>query len=167
MNEHRQTAGKAEHTGGQKRDPGGIRKLYRHGQPDQAVCFSRGYRHSIFRNDSHAGKPVRRMAGRQIQPEKDGRLALLSNRIGKRSRSFYFKLSTCLYTPVAEGRIPIAMTGTVMGVASAIGYSSDIWLYNLCGRWLDKLGNAGYTNIWYFTAAGGLMMIVMAMQLNK
>ncbi len=75
--------------------------------------------------------------------------------------------STCLYTPVAEGRIPIAMTGTVMGVASAIGYSSDIWLYNLCGNWLDKMGNAGYANIWYFTAGGGLMMIVMALQLNK
>jgi predicted MFS family arabinose efflux permease len=75
--------------------------------------------------------------------------------------------STCLYTPVAEGRIPIAMTGTVMGVASAIGYSSDIWLYNLCGRWLDNLGNGGYANIWYFTAAGGLMMIAMALQLNK
>ena len=75
--------------------------------------------------------------------------------------------STCLYTPVAEGRIPIAMTGTVMGVASAIGYSSDIWLYKLCGNWLDKLGNAGYTNIWYFTACGGVMMIVMALQLNR
>gem|GEM_PF-1852606 len=75
--------------------------------------------------------------------------------------------STCLYTPVAEGKVPIAMTGTVMGVASAIGYCSDIWLYNLCGRWLDKLGNAGYANIWYFTAVGGLMMIVMALQLNK
>jgi len=65
--------------------------------------------------------------------------------------------STCLYMPVAEGKIPIAMTGTVMGIASAIGYSSDIWLYNLCGTWLDNLGNAGYANIWYFTAAGGLM----------
>ncbi|HWQ80464.1 MAG TPA: MFS transporter, partial [Anaerovoracaceae bacterium] len=75
--------------------------------------------------------------------------------------------STCLYTPVAEGRIPIAMTGTVMGVASAIGYCSDIWLYNLCGSWLDSMGNAGYANIWYFTAVGGLMMIVMALQLNN
>jgi MFS family permease len=75
--------------------------------------------------------------------------------------------STCLYTPVSEGRIPIGMTGTVMGVASAIGYSSDIWLYNLCGGWLDRLGNEGYANIWYFTAVGGVIMIVMALRLNK
>jgi MFS family permease len=75
--------------------------------------------------------------------------------------------STCLYTPVAEGKIPIAMTGTVMGVASAIGYSSDIWLYNLCGSWLDKYGNGGYTNIWYFTACGGILMITMALLLNR
>lgn len=75
--------------------------------------------------------------------------------------------STCLYTPVTEGKISIVMSGTVMGVASAIGYSSDIWLYNLCGRWLDELGNAGYRNIWLFTAMGGVMMIVMALQLNR
>lgn len=75
--------------------------------------------------------------------------------------------STCLYTPVTEGKISIVMSGTVMGVASAIGYSSDIWLYRLCGSWLDHLGNAGYRNIWLFTAAGGVMMIVMALQLNR
>ena len=75
--------------------------------------------------------------------------------------------STCLYTPVSEGKISIAMTGTVMGVASAIGYSTDIWLYSLCGSWLDKYGNDGYTNIWYFTACGGALMIVMALLLNR
>lgn len=73
---------------------------------------------------------------------------------------FSASLTTCLYTPVSEGKISVTYTGTVLGVASAIGYSSDIWLYNLCGTWIDNMGNGGYTYIWYLTAAGGVIMLI-------
>lgn len=65
-----------------------------------------------------------------------------------------------LYTPVGEAAVPAAITGTVMGIVSSIGYCQDLWFYNLCGRWLDKYGNAAYNYIWYF-AAGALVMVMV------
>lgn len=78
---------------------------------------------------------------------------------------FSYVNSTSLYTPVTEARVPFKYVGTVLGVASAIGYSSDIWLYNLCGTWLDNNGNAGYSYIWLLQAFGAIMMIVMGLLL--
>ena len=78
---------------------------------------------------------------------------------------FSYVNSTALYTPVTEARVPFKYVGTVLGVASAIGYSSDIWLYNLCGTWLDNNGNAGYSYIWLLQAFGAIMMIVMGLLL--
>lgn len=78
---------------------------------------------------------------------------------------FSYVNSTALYTPVTEARVPFKYVGTVLGVASAIGYSSDIWLYNLCGAWLDNNGNAGYAYIWILQAVGAVMMIVMGLLL--
>lgn len=75
--------------------------------------------------------------------------------------------TSALYTPTAEGKVPIVFTGTVLGIASAIGYSSDIWLYTLCGNWLDNMGNAGYRNIWFLTAAGAALMAAMGLMLYR
>ncbi|MCB6992658.1 MFS transporter [bacterium 210820-DFI.6.37] len=75
---------------------------------------------------------------------------------------FYIGFNTskpCMYTPVPEGGVPIEITGTAVGIVSTIGYSSDIWLYTLCGTWLDKHGDAGYNRIWGLIIAG---MIISA-----
>lgn len=72
--------------------------------------------------------------------------------------AFYVVLNlqrTCMYTPIPEGGVPLAITGTATGIVSTIGYSSDIWLYTLCGSWLDEYGESGYSRIW------GLMMVGM------
>ncbi len=73
---------------------------------------------------------------------------------------FSYVNSTALYTPVTEAKVPFRYVGTVLGVASAIGYSSDIWLYNLCGSWLDSFGNGGYKYIWMLQGAGAVMMLI-------
>lgn len=78
---------------------------------------------------------------------------------------FSYVNSTALYTPVTEARVPFKYVGTVLGVASAIGYSSDIWLYNVCGAWLDSYGNDGYRYIWIMQAAGAVLMIIMGLLL--
>lgn len=75
--------------------------------------------------------------------------------------------SSCLYTPTSEGKVDLAITGTVLGIASAIGYSSDLWLYSLCGNWIDNMGNAGYTYIWYLTAGGAAIMIITGALLKR
>lgn len=76
-------------------------------------------------------------------------------------------LSNFLYTLVTNAGVPLLYVGSVYGIASAIGYSSDLWLYTLCGGWLDKMGNAGYTPIWILSAVGGLMMLVMGIVITK
>ncbi len=73
---------------------------------------------------------------------------------------FSYVNSTALYTPVTEAKVPFKYVGTVLGVASAIGYSSDIWLYNLCGSWLDAFGNGGYRYIWMLQGGGAVMMLI-------
>lgn len=76
-------------------------------------------------------------------------------------------MSNFLYTMVTNASVPILYVGTVYGVASAIGYSSDLWLYTLCGTWLDNMGNGGYRLIWLVGAFGGLMMFAMGRVLTK
>lgn len=73
---------------------------------------------------------------------------------------FSYVNSTALYTPVTEAKVPFRYVGTVLGVASAIGYSSDIWLYNVCGSWLDAFGNDGYRYIWMLQGGGAVMMLI-------
>lgn len=64
-----------------------------------------------------------------------------------------------MYTPIPEAKMPMSITGTAMGICSAVGYSSDLWLYTLCGKWLDSYGIAGYTYIWLLTIAAVAMVI--------
>ena len=64
-----------------------------------------------------------------------------------------------LYTPIPEAKIPFEIMGTSMGIASAVGYSTDLWLYTLCGKWIDTLGNAGYRNIILLYIAGLVLVI--------
>lgn len=78
----------------------------------------------------------------------------------------YFN-STALYTPMTEAKVPFQYVGTVLGIASCIGYSSDLWVYNLVGNWLDELGDAGYLRIWILQAAGALMMLVFGLLLGR
>lgn len=74
--------------------------------------------------------------------------------------------SPLLFTPVSEAKIPLKYTGTILGIASAIGYSADIWLYSLCGSWLDKYGDQAYSYIYLLMAFGGVLMVVMALLLK-
>lgn len=72
-----------------------------------------------------------------------------------------------LYTPIPEVKMPMSITGTAMGICSAVGYSSDLWLYTLCGKWLDEFGSSGYTYIWLLTIAAMVMVIVCCALLHR
>ena len=73
---------------------------------------------------------------------------------------------SCLYTPIPEAKVPFEITGTSMGIASAVGYSTDLWLYNLCGKWLDAKGAAGYNNIFILLLAGLAIVLICAVLLH-
>ena len=72
-----------------------------------------------------------------------------------------------LYTPIPEAKIPYEILGTSLGICSAVGYSTDLWLYTLCGSWIDKLGNDGYKNIMYLYVAGLCLVIVCCILLYR
>ena len=71
-----------------------------------------------------------------------------------------------MYTPIPEAGIPLEITGTAMGICSAIGYSTDLWLYTLCGNWLDKFGNDGYRYIFMLFMAGLVLVIISSILLG-
>ena len=75
--------------------------------------------------------------------------------------------SSALYTPVTEARVPFAYVGTVLGIASTIGYSTDIWIYNVCGNWLDNTGTAAYNYIFILQAVGAAVMIISGILLAR
>ena len=72
-----------------------------------------------------------------------------------------------MYTPIPEAGIPYEITGTAMGITSAIGYSTDLWLYTVCGRWIDVHGNDGYRYILMLFIAGLAVVIVSSYMLYR
>ncbi|MBQ6622705.1 MAG: MFS transporter [Mogibacterium sp.] len=72
-----------------------------------------------------------------------------------------------LYTPIPEAKIPFEIMGTSMGICSAIGYSTDLWLYTLCGKWIDEYGATGYKNIILLYIAGLVLVIVCSILLYR
>lgn len=67
-----------------------------------------------------------------------------------------------VFSSVSEAGISRTMTGTVIGIASIIGYLPDSIYSVLFGKWLDNKGAAGYTNIFIFLVASGIVGAVLA-----
>ena len=67
-----------------------------------------------------------------------------------------------VFSSVSEAGISRTMTGTVIGISSIIGYLPDSIYSVLFGKWLDNKGAAGYTNIFIFLVAYGILGAVLA-----
>lgn len=67
-----------------------------------------------------------------------------------------------VFSSVSEAGISRTMTGTVIGISSIIGYLPDSIYSVLFGKWLDDRGAAGYTNIFVFLVASGILGAVLA-----
>lgn len=67
-----------------------------------------------------------------------------------------------VFSSVSEAGISRTMTGTVIGISSIIGYLPDSIYSVLFGKWLDDKGAAGYTNIFIFLVASGIVGAVLA-----
>jgi len=75
-----------------------------------------------------------------------------------------FALRGIYFALLQESRVPVAVTGTAVGLVSMIGYTPDVFAYPLAGWLVDSLGpEAGYR--FYFSllsaaALAGLLMTV-------
>lgn len=62
-----------------------------------------------------------------------------------------------MFSVLNEARIPQMVMGTIIGIASIIGYSPDLFFYPLFGSIIDKMGGAGYNVIFI-----GMMILGVA-----
>lgn len=81
--------------------------------------------------------------------------------------AFAMMMYGVVFSTVSEAGIPRAMTGTVIGIASIIGYMPDSIYSVLFGKWLDTYGGAGYNYIFGFLAASGVVGAILAMLVYK
>ncbi len=72
--------------------------------------------------------------------------------------SFFIIASFCImgswaiqFIPIVEIRLPVALTGSAIGIVSIIGYLTDTFYFSLCGNWIENYELAGYRYIFMFT----------------
>jgi len=75
---------------------------------------------------------------------------------------FGLALYGIIFSIAAETKIPAAVMGTAVGIASIIGYAPDFFMAAMFGNWLDNMGNSGYNYIFIFIAANCLVGFVAA-----
>ncbi|MEG0779196.1 MAG: MFS transporter [Oscillospiraceae bacterium] len=74
------------------------------------------------------------------------------------------------YAVSAELQVPRKYAATTVGVAAALGFSPDIFLFPLIGYWLDTYGNDGYRYVFIFQAvvmAIGILGSLYALSYKK
>lgn len=71
-----------------------------------------------------------------------------------------YGLASSLYE---EFKVPLAYTGTAIGLVSIVGYTPDLFFGPLLGGFLDRQGDAGYASI--FTFYGGLCVALLVLSL--
>lgn len=72
-----------------------------------------------------------------------------------------------IFSTVSEAGFPRKVTGTVIGIASIIGYLPDS-IYNLIfGNWMDTYGADSYNYIFTFLAVSGIVGAVLALYIYK
>lgn len=90
---------------------------------------------------------------------------------------FYMAAALCImatwalqFTPVSEVGIPMAITGSAIGVVSMVTFVSDIFFSALCGHFIDKYAMSGYKMIFALTVvillAGALAARYVVKKIN-
>lgn len=67
-----------------------------------------------------------------------------------------------MWAVAEELKIPRHLYGTVIGVASIIGYAPDLFMNTMFGSWLDQYGVEGYTPILAFLMGLALLGVAVA-----
>ncbi|MCG8481894.1 MAG: MFS transporter, partial [Clostridia bacterium] len=72
-----------------------------------------------------------------------------------------------IFSIANETRIPVAVMGTAVGIASIIGYTPDFFMATMFGTWLDNLGQKGYSYIFVFLAVVSVVGIIASYFIYK
>ena len=71
------------------------------------------------------------------------------------------------FSIAGECKIPLMLMGTATGIASTVGYSSDIWSGALIGHWLDVYGNAGYNRMFIMIGSLSVLGFIMVLYIYR
>lgn len=66
-----------------------------------------------------------------------------------------------------EAGIPMELSGRVSGIASALGYTPDLFMYTLVGSWMDKYGATGFKMTWGYAVVAALLCVVLSVILDR
>ncbi|MBQ9068952.1 MAG: MFS transporter [Eggerthellaceae bacterium] len=75
---------------------------------------------------------------------------------------FYTGMRGLYFATLSEMRVPVHLTGIAIGVMSFLGYTPDVFFSKIAGIWLDSYGTAGFTYIWAYAIACGVLGVVVA-----
>ncbi|HFZ7328401.1 TPA: nitrate/nitrite transporter, partial [Salmonella enterica subsp. enterica serovar Waycross] len=67
--------------------------------------------------------------------------------------SINFALRGIMYAQIEEMKVPVRLTGTVMGIMATVGFSPEMFIHALFGYWLDAYKVQGYTYMFIFMGA--------------
>lgn len=81
--------------------------------------------------------------------------------------AFAMMMYGVIFSTVSEADIPRKMTGTVIGIASIIGYLPDSIYSVLFGRWMDQHGAQGYNYIFTFLIVTGMIGSLLAVMIYR
>ncbi|WP_442266760.1 MFS transporter [Tenacibaculum sp. ZS6-P6] len=88
-------------------------------------------------------------------------LPLISSLIGA------YTLRVLYFTVLEEARIPITMTGTVVGILSVVGFSPDVFLGPIEGYYLDEVGGVlAYQYLFIFFLVSSLIGLFASILFN-
>lgn len=72
-----------------------------------------------------------------------------------------FTVYGVMFSSISEARIPRSHTGTTIGLASIVGYSSDYFYGPIFGYWIDNsVDGSGYHNIFLFMMGTAVLGII-------
>lgn len=66
-----------------------------------------------------------------------------------------------------DAGIPVEMSGRVSGIASALGFAPDLFMYTLVGGWMDSYGAKGFKMTWIYAAVAALLCVVVTLFLSR
>lgn len=79
-----------------------------------------------------------------------------------------YTLRVLYFTVLDQAKIPITMTGTVVGIISVIGFSPDVFLGPIEGYYLDEVGGAvGYQYLFIFFLVSSLIGLLASIVFNN
>lgn len=80
---------------------------------------------------------------------------------------FIYAVRSQYFAVHQDAGIPLELSGRVSGIASALGYLPDVFMYTLVGSWMDSYGATGFKMTWIYAIVAALLCVVFCGILSK